>query len=149
MKFENPFCNKSIKYSKLKPDKTLNARLWTQNCALFLPPMQPFATRPKNWHNWIIFLTTGSMGHQGAIVIEMRKKVSCVPDMFYHLAAFTVAFFISLSPLDPTFGQLIPTISRLNVKRATVVWYDIIIEIEDFVYVRWLFSRPHYGFKIF
>ena len=61
-----------------------------------------------------------------------RKKVSCAPDMFHHLAAFTVAFFISLSPLDPTFGQLIPTISRLNVKRAIVVRYDMIItENED------------------
>ena len=68
----------------------------------------------------LLLLTMGSVGQQGAIVIE-RKKVSCAPDMFHHLAAFTVAFFISLSPLDPTFGQLIPTISRLNVKRATVV----------------------------
>ena len=70
------------------------------------------------------------MCQQGAIMIE--KKVSCAPDMFHHLAAFTVAFFISLSLLDPTFGQLIPTISRLNVKRATVLRYDmIIIENED------------------
>ena len=61
--------------------------------------------------------------------------MSCVPDMFYHLAAFTVAFFISLSPLDPTFGQLIPTISRLNVKRATVSLYGMIIENENVVHV--------------
>ena len=67
----------------------------------------------------LLLLTTGSVCQQGAIMIE--KKVSCAPDMFHHLAAFTVAFFISLSPLDPTFGQLIPTISRLNVKRATVI----------------------------